>query len=365
MTNRTIENYYDKQHNNFTIISLIMSLIIIYYHSYPLYYGPGTPDPVSKLLGIGIGGIVVYSFFIISGFHITTSLQKNERWYIFWINRLFKLLPSLVLFVFISSFIVCPLIIKMPYFEYIKTPSIYIQFVKDNLLLWHNSSYEIMDVFSKNPYPSAINGSIWIIKHFFFCYLFLFFIKITGKLEDKKFMLFLFFFILFLDLLSIGGLFNNYYNHLRSLFPNIGIITEFNWFLDLLLFFMSGVIMNLYSDKIDLNAKLFLSTFILWFLFKKILLINYAIIFLLPYMIIFIGTKKSNIKIKDISYNIYIFAFFLQQLIIYYFYSKISFSQFVCMGMVISIVVGLLLYFLLDKNIKKIKEKILRRIKYD
>jgi peptidoglycan/LPS O-acetylase OafA/YrhL len=360
--NTTIESYYDKKNNSFTILSIIMSLLIVFFHSYPLYYGSGIFDPISDLLGTSIGSIVVDSFLIISGFHITTSLQKKEKWYIFWTNRFFKLLPSLILYLLISTFVICPLILNIPYIDYIKTQTYYLQYIKDNLLLWHNTSYRILDIFSGNPYPYVLNGSIWTIKHFLFCYIFLFIIKIIGKLDDKKFLLFLFFILLFINLFSIGGVFDGYYKILSATYPNIGIIVEFNWFVNLLFFFMTGVIINLYSNKIHLDTKFFIALLFFWFVFKKLLLLKYAILFLLPYIIIYVGTKKSKIKFYDISYNVYVFSFFIQQLIIYYLHDKINFGIYIILCLVINVAFGLLLYFAFDKNVKRIKDKFIRTV---
>ena len=57
-----------------------MPLLIVYFHCYPLFYGPTTLnyDLFTKHFGLSLGEVVVVVFFAISGFMIVTSLQKSK-----------------------------------------------------------------------------------------------------------------------------------------------------------------------------------------------------------------------------------------------------------------------------------------------
>lgn len=78
----TLSKIYDKKNNSFTILGIIASLLIIYFHCYPLFYGADTTivDIFTKNCGSeALGGVIVAMFFVISGFMITTSIKNSKN----------------------------------------------------------------------------------------------------------------------------------------------------------------------------------------------------------------------------------------------------------------------------------------------
>ena len=169
---KTIKDIYNSHNNSFTIMSIIMSIMIIVFHCYALFYNNGKTDFLSNFLGYeNTGSIVVAMFFIISGFMIPTSLKNSRDLKTYFLKRIKKIIPPLLLCLTISALVIAPLVLKVNYFNYLFHPGNYFNYIFDNIFLIKNTVYHIQDAFINNPYPSAINGSIWTLKHQFFMYI--------------------------------------------------------------------------------------------------------------------------------------------------------------------------------------------------
>ena len=99
------------------------------------------------------------------------------------------------------------------------------KYIIDNILLYKNTIYSIGDIFVNNPYPAAINGSIWTLKHQFFMYLLIipiYYFLIKDKKEYNKFNI-LFLIILLISMITYTGYYDKYYTLIASKFSNIGI----------------------------------------------------------------------------------------------------------------------------------------------
>ena len=67
--------------NNFDAIRLSMSLLVVWSHSFALWLGSESSEPVSLLMAgtYNSGNLGVLAFFAISGFLITLSLVALEK----------------------------------------------------------------------------------------------------------------------------------------------------------------------------------------------------------------------------------------------------------------------------------------------
>ena len=185
---KTIKDIYDSHNNLFTIMSIIMSIMIIVFHCYALFYNNGKTDFLSNLLEYeNTGSIVVAMFFIISGFMIPTSLKNSKNLGNYLWKRVKKIIPPLFLCLVVSSMVIAPLVLKVNYFSYLFHPGNYFHYIFDNLLFVKNTNYGISNAFINNPYPIAINGSIWTLKHQFFMYLLIIPIFYLLVKDDKKY----------------------------------------------------------------------------------------------------------------------------------------------------------------------------------
>lgn len=351
---KNLKKLYDSKHNSFTIMSIVLSLLIVFYHCYFLYYGP-TPsriDFISKIFrGENTGALVVAAFSVISGFMITSSIErsKNIKEYVF--KRIKRIFPAFAIVLIISALVVAPIVSTISFKDYYIKPSLYMPYIIDNLLLFKNSVYGIGDAFLTNPYPSAINGSIWYIKHQFLCYLymipiFLFFIK--NKSKNKYDYKYFFILILSLTILSYSGSFVGVFRNLKEHLAYIGVINEIESLVRVVYYFSAGVFLNVYKDKVMYDKKNLIFASIMLILTFRTRLFPYFCLLILPYFIIYLGTLKSKIKVIDISYYIFLVGFPVQQVLMNFFLTEINIYLYIGLSLTISIICGYILYKLLN-----------------
>lgn len=156
MTAVTLADASAKPDNNFNLIRLLAAWAVIYGHSYAVT-ADGGQDLVSQLLGFKFaGGVAVDVFFVISGFLIAASLERN-RLPAFLISRALRILPALVVCVALSAFVLGPLLTTIS--DYWHHPEVWHYFLA-NARLSKSIAYFLPGVFETLP-NHAINGSLW------------------------------------------------------------------------------------------------------------------------------------------------------------------------------------------------------------
>ena len=351
---KTIKDIYDSHNNLFTIMSIIMSIMIIVFHCYALFYNNGKTDFLSNLLEYeNTGSIVVAMFFIISGFMIPTSLKNSKNLGNYLWKRVKKIIPPLFLCLVVSSMVIAPLVLKVNYFSYLFHPGNYFHYIFDNLLFVKNTNYGISNAFINNPYPIAINGSIWTLKHQFFMYLLIIPIFYLLVKDDKKYYYIFYLLILFITILSYTGSLDNIYKYFTNHFSYIGILNEGKALIRLSYYFLAGVFINKYIDKIPYTKFSIIIMILPLIIFFKTEYFPYACLVSLPYLTIVLGTIKCPIKITDISYHIYIWAFPIQQLIIYYGLKNLNIYNYIILSIFATIIVAYISYYLSEYPFKK------------
>lgn len=157
--------------NSFGLLRLILAVTVLFQHSLVLsdngqlvYFG--------YFKGADLGSTGVAGFFAISGFLLAGSAQRlSSR--VFFIHRIFRLLPGLWFALVISAFVLVPLAsyFGSPESEFKfflgKESSLTYVLLNMVLVVFQDS---IGNVFSTNPYPLAVNGSLWTLAPEFICY---------------------------------------------------------------------------------------------------------------------------------------------------------------------------------------------------
>ena len=153
--------------NNFNILRLIFASTVIISHSYPL---TNNIEIFSKITNnqIDLGSISVEIFFIISGYLIFTSLHCSKSIISYLWKRILRLFPALVIMLLITILIL-PFITNS---NNIFLQKDYYSYLYNNLTLYR-VQYSVKGIFENNPYPKAINGSLWTLRYEFTMYLFL------------------------------------------------------------------------------------------------------------------------------------------------------------------------------------------------
>lgn len=352
----TLEEKYDRKNNIFDYIRVIAAIAVIIAHCYPLFFGIGISDPITQkiLRTTTLGGVAVAIFFILSGFMITQSMvnSKNNKQFI--CKRLIRIFPALIVMLLLTIFVLGPIVYEGNIIDYLKNASVWKYFF-NNINLFGNTAYSIEGVFENNPYPSAINGSLWTLKHEFIAYIFLILLSYCGILKNRKIVLGI------TGLSIITYVLNIKFTPIFNSLNNIGVIMEMTEFVKLIMFFFIGTTIYLYKDKIKMNFKYFVFACIILSLGICLNATKYVMILAVPYILMYIGTfkfKKDILsKIGDFSYALYIYAFPIQQLIVFYLKDKINIWIYMLLSVLLTMIIAIITTVVIDNNVKKLKEK--------
>ncbi|CAN7364552.1 acyltransferase family protein [Duganella sp. LjRoot269] len=147
--------------NNFNLIRILAALAVLFTHSFAL---SGSVEPLRDSLGMTMGSFAVDIFFIASGFLVTGSLLKRQSLIEFCWARLLRIYPALLVALLLTVLVLGPLFTTLPLHQYFASKVVYIYLVK-NLLLVAGTNFILPGVFENNPYPGAVNGSLWTMPY--------------------------------------------------------------------------------------------------------------------------------------------------------------------------------------------------------
>ncbi len=150
--------------NNFDALRLLGAGLVILGHAFPLT-GRQTGLPV--LLGYGAHHLGVIVFFCISGYLISASWTRRRKLKPYFTARCLRIFPALAGVVLLSAFLIGPLLSELSWRQYFASDGA-VRYLSNIWLLFNSA---LPGVFVQNPYPIAVNGSLWTLPVEFFCYL--------------------------------------------------------------------------------------------------------------------------------------------------------------------------------------------------
>jgi peptidoglycan/LPS O-acetylase OafA/YrhL len=343
--NKTIEQALLNKNNSFDIIRLAASIGVLVWHSYYLL-GRYIEDPFYRLSNtFHTGSFSVYIFFILSGFLIALSWEHHPRVAAFLGKRILRILPTLIVSVLLTLFILGPIYTTFTTIEYFRNPNTWLYL--NNISLFDRNG-TLPGVFVNNPNSGIINGSAWSLPYEFTLYLWIAIIGALSLISNIKRHTIL----VFLILVSL------FYVFIGQKVPATANIEIFhmnvNFFLQHSIYFMLGTIFYLYKDKIRLNWIVALCSIVvlaLTFKFHEyyfpfgVIALTYIVVYLA-----FISFKKPlfTSKIGDLSYGIYIYSYPIQQILIYHL-PDISVYKFIGVSFIFSVLAGIASWWLIEK----------------
>ncbi len=284
--------------NNFNLMRLIAACMVIYGHAWAIT-GASGGDLFAQWTGFRFAGaIAVDMFFVISGFLVAASLERNTmRGYL--IARALRILPALLVCIALTACVLGPLLTAAHgYWRHADTW----HYVAVNAALW-KSAFTLPGVFETLP-NHVVNGSLWTLPIEAKLYLALLIASLCGLLAPKRYTP-----LWALALASAGMLV-----WIRPQLPQ--------YLVDLLnctAFFITGTLCWVQRDRIRLSLwpLLALLGFLIVAMFLQSPTWRYAMYFsLLVYgsvMLAFVP-RLPIIRRNDLSYGVYLYGWPMQQL---------------------------------------------------
>jgi peptidoglycan/LPS O-acetylase OafA/YrhL len=330
------------QGNNFDFVRIVAASMVLYSHHYAL---TGQMEP--SFFGLySIGGLAVVIFFIISGYLVMNSWWKDPNVLRFSLRRFLRIWPALTFVVVLTAYGLGTWMTELPARQYLEhgATSNYLR------TLWMEIHYVLPGVFTHNPYPGGVNGSLWTIPYEVRCYIVL---GIAGTLGLLKFRP-----VLLLCVAAFMAWFLS-----RS---NADITGVTNYGRELSAFFLVGVsvcALEIYWRRNPLlwGTGVLLSFVVAWLAGWR----HTAMLIGLPFLIIYAGTLATPIirragRWGDPSYGIYLFAFPIQQVVIFYTWPNLGFTGTLCLAALLTIILAYASWHLIEKQALKLKPRKLR-----
>jgi peptidoglycan/LPS O-acetylase OafA/YrhL len=172
----------ERYDNRFDVLRLLAAWLVLFSHCYPLA-GRNAEEPLLQAIGVTLGAVGVTLFFAVSGYLVTQSLQRSPSLWVFAKRRALRIYPALVCVTLFATLALGPLLTALPQADYWTHERTW-------KYLWNATawrvSYLLPQVFADNPFPAAVNGSLWTLPYEVRCYLALALLGVLpGRLSVK------------------------------------------------------------------------------------------------------------------------------------------------------------------------------------
>lgn len=300
---KPISAYSTGRNNNFNLLRMLAAIGVLISHAYPVSLGKDAVQPLQGLLdGITMGRVCVYLFFVISGFFITKSFVQSASLRRFLIARALRLFPALIVVLCVTTLVAGTVLTSAePAAFWYEVPG----------YIWRNATlypmdYDLPGVFEDNPWPKTINGSLWTLFYEVICY--------VGVLLG-----------------GVLGLLTRQWVYLAAFLVAVGLYITAPWLplshgvrplIDLGLPFVTGSAFYVWRRILPLSPVVAVVLAASAILVHGTAAFQPVFIIALSYGVFVVGYWNSAIllhynRIGDYSYGIYIYAFPIQQILVW------------------------------------------------
>ena len=297
----TLQTKFDPRGNNFDLLRLVLSVTVIFCHSFSLKGSEW--EPIGSYLHYGFGGtLAVYCFLVISGFLVTKSLcERTLEDYV--AARILRILPGLALVTLVEVFVIGMAFTNASSWVFLT----YVGFRH----LWNVAVFgldaQMYSVFPNTSPPWLMNGSIWTIPIECSFYIVLPVINFLSGIRRVMVPMFL------ISLLAVPaarqfGLSPD--SPGPSLFTNVHVFP----FLDFGSYFLAGSAAWIARDRIPFSSGMLAISLISLYAAAGVWLSEIALKLFLPYIVLYASVMSgtgSRLKqaVGDLSYGTYLIGF--------------------------------------------------------
>ncbi|MDB5277876.1 MAG: acyltransferase [Ferruginibacter sp.] len=347
--------------NNFDFIRYFLAASVILCHSYVMYYGTVnflTKEPflVWSHGQISIGSMAVDFFFIISGFLILKSFESSCTTINYLTKRILRIYPGFItaftLSILIAGFIGTGLLFDwMNYRQYLT-----------NL----HKRNELIHLFTlQNPYQysffktspeKGLNLSLWTIQFEFACYLLVPLFALAGLFTKGWGLLLVFLCMYLVFTLQLNGYIFPYTDKQHLWFGNPFFLPRF------ITYFLAGSCCYYYRSSIVRNNLIAaLAFFVIVISFCWFKCIDEVLPFAGAYLLFFIAfhpriSLGNFARYGDFSYGVYLYAWPVQQVLVYFFYTSLNPWTLFFYALCITTILAFCSWHLVEKPFLKLKK---------
>jgi peptidoglycan/LPS O-acetylase OafA/YrhL len=350
-----VTNY--RQTNNFDVLRFMAALAVILAHSYYLK-DTSLADPLGQLTGraLELPELGLSVFFTISGYLITNSLIRSQTIHGYVWKRVLRIFPGLFFALIFSVFLIGPLVTEVGLVNYFMNPANYEHLKGISLFVLPN---RIPDAFSEFS-CRTINGSLWTLPYEFSFYLILLLLYPLKNFRSRVRILISLVVVLLLGIrVYLGGRLA-WYDYHTPMLLGLRITSFFNF----ATYFAVGMVIYEFRNELKLTQRP-IALMVLGVLvtavaiyFKVFGLLKFISIPLVTFGLAYIPGKLNDFgKHGDYSYGLYIYAYPIQQAIMYFYRDKLAVWSFFIIASVTTFVFAFLSWHLVEKKALQLKSR--------
>jgi peptidoglycan/LPS O-acetylase OafA/YrhL len=182
----TIESLPQRGHNHFNLLRMAAASAVLVYHAFRLSWGDAGHALVSTGIKIDLASAALTTFFAISGFFVFLSFERHRSKREFIAARVARILPGLLVCALLTAFLVGPLFTQLSPSAYFSEASVWL-YPLQVVSLAKMMGATLPAMFAANPYPFAVNESLWTIYFEVACYAGLLISGLVGLLGRHRF----------------------------------------------------------------------------------------------------------------------------------------------------------------------------------
>ena len=306
----TLADVADSRSNNFRIVRHLAAASVIVAHSFGLLTPAAEAAGKAWQIARPASALAVDVFFVASGFLVGRSLLVRGDLKDFVASRVLRIYPALIVLALLTAFVLGPIVTVLPLREYFGIKAVYSFAILDSIMLIPGYfRYQLPGVFTTldSHFGDTVNGSLWTLpwELWMYCSLVVLYkLRVLGPVP------------LAILAAAVSVAF--------ALTPGAGFVYENNWHIAVrfVAFFYSGVALYVYRRHVPLTPAVFAGATALfgltwWLAGEPVLLpqwLGYTVLFFTyhPRLVV-----KRLIDGPDYSYGLYIFAYPVQQTLIW------------------------------------------------
>lgn len=340
----------DSRKNNFNIIRFVAAMMVVLGHMCHLI-----AVDVSLFLGQAVSTIGVKIFFLISGYLIAQSFLNDSNIFRYAVRRIFRIIPGLIGVVLFAVFMVGPVFTVLPVSEYFANGMTW-SYLK-NIVLY--VQYFLPGVFEANPYPNAINGSLWTLPVEVMMYVAVPVIFLLFRKGNKVMIAGVLAVVLEIANLAIGKFRPDAFYVIYG--------TDMVSALSIIPYFFLGIVFLSSKVKKYLNLQLAIGILCIAEMMNFSSLKSEITVFVvLPYFIFSFAFAEEPKFVKcfsknDFSYGLYLYGFVIQQVIVKILWEhQLTLNVYFVICACATTVFGMLSWFLIERPAQRLAKKILK-----
>ncbi len=294
----TLQACLDARRNNLDALRFAAAVGVLLSHAFPLGEGKGTVEPLESFTRgqLSLGRLCVAVFLVISGVLITRSWERTPDAARFTWARVLRIFPGLGLMLVLTTLVLGPAFTWLPLRDYFTSPDTALYLLRNfalNAPQWH-----LPGVFEANPYPLAVNGSLWTLKYEVGFYLLTLALGLAQLLRK--------------GMVAFG---------LVGAATATFVTGRLDYWPELYLYFGGGAALYLWRDRVRMSPWVAAACVVGWLVTARLghgcriatgLLGGYVVLYLafLP-----LGPLADFGRRGDLSYGVYLYAFPVQQVV--------------------------------------------------